>query len=247
MSFLLEKLFTAFISLWPIWAWFLSRSITGGLAQNTDYYGAALTAGPLCLMILARVSFSMHLIKHDGVYITATGSLISGVYGFYLEYGRWRPYLNMQGYDAPFILQHLDWPLIAVSCMSVLAPAATFMLASGHFWRWWSARKNKGVYGTADWMPLARAKHLFSRGSIVIGAGYLPMEKPHMGGDAPLLLFEPRGHLLTVAGSGGGKTVSVAVPNVLNWGGGLWSTTPRESLRKFAVKHVRRGGVVWRC
>ncbi|MBF0562182.1 MAG: type IV secretory system conjugative DNA transfer family protein [Alphaproteobacteria bacterium] len=74
----------------------------------------------------------------------------------------------------------------------------------------------------AHWWPMADARqYLSDPNGLVLGEACLPAIEPEMSGIAPLLKWRPDGHVLTAAGSGAGKGVSVVVPNCLGWSGPL--------------------------
>ena len=84
-----------------------------------------------------------------------------------------------------------------------------------------SVRRDKNGRWQANFMKLAEAKRLLSDSAgLVLGEAYLP-ETEQEAGKAVLLRRRPKGHLLTVAGSGAGKGLSTIVPNALAWNGPL--------------------------
>lgn len=74
----------------------------------------------------------------------------------------------------------------------------------------------------ANWWAMDEARRLLNDPSgLILGEACVPADQPDMIGRAPLLRWRPNGHLLTAAGSGAGKGISVVVPNCLGWAGPL--------------------------
>lgn len=91
------------------------------------------------------------------------------------------------------------------------------------------------LQGSADLMPTSRVRSLFgsrqTEGAprraatwdttngdrVILGAA---TREPRSRHKVPLIYYRPAAHLITVSGSGGGKTASVVVPNLLHWTGG---------------------------
>jgi type IV secretion system protein VirD4 len=119
-------------------------------------------------------------------------------------------------------------------------------------------RGRRAIHGTAEWMAMPRAAKLFpARGGIPVGEAYrvdrdTVAEVPFnpsvrdtwgAGGKAPLLCFDcdfGSTHGLVFAGSGGFKTVSVAVPAALKWGGALVVLDPSNEIAPMVMEHRRR-------
>lgn len=210
--------------LWPFWAWFLIRGLLGSLTLGGEYYSTALALGPFLLYCLGLILLGRNPgHRPSALPLLAVGSIVAGVLGFVAEYERWHLYLGLPGYTWNFILQHLDYPLSLVSLLAILVPLITMVgrnLSPHH----------GTAYGSARWLSMAEARKKFDAGGLVVGEAYVPSENPILGGRAPLLFFDGRGHLLTVSGSGGGKTTSVAVPNCLTWPGPLVAHDPKGEL-----------------
>lgn len=241
---MLSSLVKAVIGLWPLWLWVLSRQIAGNLAQGGPYYRTALAAAPLLLYGLGH----MALARNNGqrpslVLLLALGSVVAGILGFAAEYERWQPYLGQAGYTWGFILRHLDYPLSLVSLTAILAPVLACLSLE---WKNILVKRPKNfrisqetTHGSARWLPMPEAQKKLSEGGLVVGEAHIPSERPGFGGRAPLLCFDGRGHLLTISGSGGGKTISVAVPNCLTWQGPLVAHDPKGELARMCARTRR--------
>lgn len=119
-------------------------------------------------------------------------------------------------------------------------------------------RGHRAIHGNADWMSMQRAAKLFpAAGGIPVGEAYRvdrdsvaavpfsPSDKETWGkgGKSPLLCFDASfgsSHGLVFAGSGGFKTVSVAVPAALKWGGALVVLDPSNEIAPMVMEHRRR-------
>lgn len=119
-------------------------------------------------------------------------------------------------------------------------------------------RGRRAIHGTAEWMAMPRAAKLFPmRGGIPVGEAYrvdrdtvaevqfnpAVRDTWGAGGKAPLLCFDcdfGSTHGLVFAGSGGFKTVSVAVPAALKWGGALVVLDPSNEIAPMVMEHRRR-------
>lgn len=119
-------------------------------------------------------------------------------------------------------------------------------------------RGKRAVHGNADWMTMQQAGNLFpATGGIPVGERYrvdrdtvaeVPFSPSNRetwgaGGKAPLLCFDcdfGSTHGLVFAGSGGFKTVGVAVPAALRWGGALVVLDPSNEIAPMVMEHRRR-------
>lgn len=232
MSFLIRLL----VWLWPLWLWFGVRHLAALQFVGTVYWGAAQTAAPLALLVVAAMLHRMGLAAQVMLWGACFGSLASGLIGLYWEYLRWEPVLWST--SAATIAAHLDWPLALASLACLMAP--------------WFVRRDllvrvrnsapAGLHGSAEWLPMVQARERLGEGSLVLGEAYSPSETPLLAGKALLLRFDGRGHLLTIAGSGSGKTVSVAIPNALTWRGGLVVHDPKGEIYRDTAAHRRALG-----
>lgn len=119
-------------------------------------------------------------------------------------------------------------------------------------------RGRRAIHGDAGWMTMTQAGKMFpAAGPIPVGERYRvdrdtvaevffdPDDKDTWGtgGKAPLLCFDCRfgsTHGLVFVGSGGFKTVSVAVPAALKWGGALVVLDPSREIAPMVVAHRKR-------
>jgi type IV secretion system protein VirD4 len=242
-----KLLFRLIIALWPLWAWIGVRSLIGGLMEGTSFYGAALTVAPLILYVvvvwLGRRSPNFQRLTG----LAAIGALVSGVYGLYSEYGRWEAYLNYYpNITTWYILRYLDWPLVLVSLVCIAIPAALMFgqkMSLKGILGWGDGLKRSTIaHGSAVWLTPQAALQVLNQGTMVVGEAYNPKDHPELGGSAPLLRFDGRGHLLTVAGSGGGKTTSVAIPNCLTWDGNMVVHDPKGELARMCRRARQKRG-----
>ena len=93
----------------------------------------------------------------------------------------------------------------------------------------------------ADFMPIDEAVASFSsKDGVVLGEAYRHDRDPAGAGTSPLLRWGPKAHLLTIAGSGAGKGISVVIPNALLWNKALVINDPAgETLA--VVRKAREG------
>ncbi|GHU29579.1 hypothetical protein AGMMS50256_14780 [Betaproteobacteria bacterium] len=238
--------------LWPLWVWLGSRWLLGAVATGTEYYRAAQAFAPLLLFLAVHYGAGQED-ANSNTQLAAIGSVVSGILGGIDEYGRWSPYLGAPGYGFMTVLHYLDYPLVLISAAALVLPFA--LLPQGPV-EWFKGlgrlfKPGSGAgegydisddisMGSARWMSMKEARKEFAQGNLIIGEAYNPSRDPDMGGRAPLLFFDGSGHLLTVSGSGGGKSVSVAMPNCINWQGSLVVHDPKGELARKCAAH-RRG------
>ncbi|OEU71020.1 MAG: hypothetical protein BA863_07690 [Desulfovibrio sp. S3730MH75] len=214
----------------PIGCWWFVRDYAAKLVTDEYYIGAAITLAPVFLFAFFGAAAKLSIRSLEKYYFwSVLGVFASGGMGLYREWQRWEPFIGQQGYTNQFIAKNLNWPLVGSSTLCLAIVAFIFIYRSDSFRLWSAQKRDKGVYGSAAWMSMNEAKKLFSKGSLVIGEAYDP-SRNNKAGTAPLLTFDGMGHLLTVAGSGAGKSVSIAIPNVLNWKGNLVVHDPKGEL-----------------
>ncbi|MEK9986132.1 MAG: type IV secretory system conjugative DNA transfer family protein, partial [Opitutae bacterium] len=159
----------------------------------------------------------------------------------YLELLRLKPFLNDPAYTTSYILQHLDWLLLISSFLAILVGLAGIFLLSPIYARLRSKRQNRHLHGSARWMKISEARKYLSNGSLIVGE--CPRSVLQLGAKDPdLLRFDGSGHLLTVAGSGSGKSISVAIPNALSWTGSLVAHDPKGELARLCSRQRRNMG-----
>lgn len=240
---LLRFIFAFLPYLLPIILWIGVRQLAGSLVGNSYFYGAAVTVAPLLVFLVVVIGVFASVVPIGGYYyLSSAGTLVSGILGFYYEYQRWEPFFGSPGYTTGFILSNLNWPLVGAAFICVLSFIASIVAVTPKFQKWRMQKENKDAHGSASWMPLKKAREKLSEGSLVLGEAYDPRKNPKKGGSAPLLKFDGRGHLLTIAGSGSGKTVSVAIPNVLSWEHNLVVNDPKGELAEKCASARRARG-----
>ncbi len=218
--------------LWPLLLWLAARHIGASLADQTPYWRTAQAAGPLLLALAAAGLWKSGVWSKRAAALFSAGAVLSGILGLMAERARWLPWLATPGTSLGTMIPHLDWPLLLVSAACLASP---LLLVTGLM-----GRATRTPFGQARWMRMREALKRFSSGSLVIGEAYEPARNPRLGGRAPLLRFDGSGHLLTVAGSGSGKTVSVAIPNALTWEHNLVVHDPKGEIHR-ATAQARRG------
>lgn len=245
---LVQLLVRVTILLWPLAAWWYLREHVERWTAGSDFQFAALTAAPLALLALVLVLRLYDIGSPLTLVLAALGTLLAGGYAIWLEYLRWQPFIGQPGYSFGFIIQYLDYPLVAVAVLCAAgAVAALVMERTGDFGLFGESirRRSRTAHGSARWLSIRDALGILGEGSLVIGEACDPRLEPHKAGSAPLLRFDGRGHLLTVAGSGSGKTVSVAVPNCLEWAHNLVVHDPKGELAQLCrAARERRGQAV---
>ncbi|EGQ7948230.1 type IV secretory system conjugative DNA transfer family protein [Vibrio parahaemolyticus] len=214
----------------PIIIWFVTRAIAGSIAEGTTFYGAAITSGPLFLFLAVFFLYRGRVLPMGVYYASIVGCIISGLYGFWKEYLRWQPTPGQYPYDLQIIISNLDYPLILVSFICIATSIFALFSSSETYQKLRLKAKNKNLQGSAKWMSISDAKTHLSTGSLVIGEAYEPAKNVSAAGSSTLLNFDGSGHLITVAGSGSGKTISVAIPNTLNWKENLVVHDPKGEL-----------------
>ena len=220
--------------LWPLLLWLAARHIGASLADQTPYWRTAQAAGPLLLALAAAGLWKSGVWSKRAAALFSAGAVLSGILGLMAERARWLPWLATPGTSLGTMIPHLDWPLLLVSAACLPSP---LLLVTGSM-----GRATRTPFGQARWMRMREALKRFSSGSLVIGEACEPARNPHLSGRAPLLRFDGSGHLLTVAGSGSGKTVSVAIPNALTWEHNLVVHDPKGEIHRATAETRRRRG-----
>lgn len=156
---------------------------------------------------------------------TAAACGIAGVLGLVVEYRRLtanltEPVLAVLRSDPGYFLDYVDKALV-MACVVCIA-VAIFHNAQhlDRFRHKRKARVNKTAHGSASWLSAQEAlKEAFGFGELVVGR--------HR---TDLLRVDGSGHLLTIAGSGSGKTTAVSIPNGFTWCGNLVATDPKGEI-----------------
>lgn len=223
--------------LWPFVAWLVLRGAASQAFTGTEWYRAGVTGSALVLWLAVVGLRKGQLVGPATMGFAVLLTVASGAWGLWWEWLRWQPSLAL-GTGTGTVLVHADWALVLVSLSCFAAPVFGWRLGSHAF----GAADGAGTFGTARWLSIAQALRLFSRGSLVIGEAYEPQRRPGDAGRATLLRFDGAGHLLTVAGSGSGKTVSVVVPNALTWAHNLVVHDPKGEVVRLVRDARQRDG-----
>ncbi|MBO0906281.1 type IV secretory system conjugative DNA transfer family protein [Jiella sonneratiae] len=216
--------------LWPLWLWLLAWNWGGELVLGTVFYRTGQVAASAALLVPATLLAARGIGPPWIALLAAIGAIAAGYSGLASEWQRVGPFAMAPGQNIAAVLPYLDYPLLAVSVAAILGPSLVPAL------RWLAYRRSataKGtLLGSARWMSLREARQVFQNGDLVIGEAYDAVRDPRAGGSAPLLRHRPNGHLLTVAGSGSGKTTSIAIPNCLSWPETLVAHDPKGELAR---------------
>jgi len=148
----------------------------------------------------------------------------------------------LAGTALPVAIDHLGFGAVA----GVMAAAATGALASIPYRRKGRGKKIRrdpnGPF-RAHWWPMKEARKAMSdKSGLILGVACVPSDETDEVERAPLLRWSPDGHLLTVAGSGAGKGVSVVVPNCLGWAGPVVVHDPAGETLAIVRAHRQRMG-----
>lgn len=197
------------------------------------------TLGPALIVVGAGVLFRAGVGPIFSVNLAAFGLVASGVFTLGQEVVRLWPYMQggyIHGSYSGLGLLVSDaarpgvWVSLLLSVLVSLALLVAFTRAPRKFRL---SNKNEPVKRLesgpwkADWMPIKEAWEKFSADNgLILGEAYRPDETPKLAGKADLLRWAPKGHLLTCSGSGGGKGISIVVPNALTWAGPLVINDP---------------------
>ena len=128
----------------------------------------------------------------------------------------------------------MDWQLLSASLACILS---AIYYVTNSFDRMPGRREaTRRVYGTAEWMSQGRAREAFGRGDLIVGQAATDDEA------SELYRFDGSGHLITIAGSGAGKTTSVAIPNALRWPGNLVVIDPKGEVASLCAEERARAG-----
>lgn len=144
----------------------------------------------------------------------------------------------LSGTAIPDVFQHSNAGVGIVAVASLVIGAMVATPPRGKAGKRGIRRDLDGPW-RADWWSMKEARRILSDPTgLVLGEACVPKDEPDQIGIAPLLRWRPSGHLLTVAGSGAGKGVSVVVPNCLAWGGPLVVHDP--SAETLAIVRLHR-------
>jgi len=219
---------------WPLILWGILRFWADAAFQGATNYGAIVTLAAMPLWLPAIILFASRRSSPIIPVLCATAPILSGIIGLWWEWQRWQPFVQQHGFDIGLIASNLDYALVAASVACFL-PLALFFLAN-----LMPRRKPPPIHGSAQWMRMSEARSLLSDGDLVIGEANEPAKTPLNSGRAPLLKAKAEGHLLSVAGSRSGKTVSVVIPNCLTWPGSIVVHDPKNELAPLTAEARRK-------
>lgn len=236
-------------SKWQVWA--------GGMPVKVAYW--FLRAAPMPVFLLgpaAGLLTVMVLPQHRRKPIAIAGLgcflTVAGYYGA-REYSRLVPLVGRQIITWDGALSYLDAFAVAGAIVGfglVATSARLSVVVSDPI-----KRIRRGVFGDADWLPMAAAAKLFpADGEIVVGERYrVDRELVHdlsfdpnnlptwgQGGKAPLLTYRQdfdSTHMLFFAGSGGFKTTSNVIPTALRYRGPLICLDPSTEVAPMVLEH----------
>ncbi|APO77490.1 MULTISPECIES: Ti-type conjugative transfer system protein TraG [Rhizobium] len=169
------------------------------------------------------------------------------------EFGRLAPTVQARVVPWDRALSYLDMAAVIAAVagfMAVAVSARISVVVPDEI-----KRARRGIFGDADWLPMAAAGKLFPPdGEIVVGERYrvdkeiihaLPFDVNDrstwgQGGKAPLLTYRQdfdSTHMLFFAGSGGYKTTSNVVPTALRYTGPMICLDPSTEVAPMVVEH----------
>ena len=161
--------------------------------------------------------------------------LLSGVYTLYEEYQRLEPYLAF--YTFTDLLPYIDKYASASGLLIIAIPLYILFRMSGYISP--SDDDNKETssltHGSAEWFNLNKVKAQYNIGELVIGEGYSRSPEIGIPGKEQKLRVKAIGHLITVSGSGGGKTINVVVPNMLEWNHSAICIDPKTEIEELTA------------
>lgn len=150
--------------------------------------------------------------------------------------------LLLSGTALPVAIEHVGFGGIA-GVMAAMAAGAMASIPVRRRGRGAKVRRDPNGAWRADWWPMREARKAMSdKSGLILGEACVPADEPDQVGRASLLRWTPDGHLLTVAGSGAGKGVSVVVPNCLGWAGPVVVHDPAGETLAVVRAHRQRMG-----
>ncbi|UVD59991.1 Ti-type conjugative transfer system protein TraG (plasmid) [Rhizobium sp. Pop5] len=236
------------------WRW---SELAAGMSGKMEYWFLrAAPVPPLLFGPLAGLLTVWALPLHRRRPV-AMASLLCflGVAAFYAlrEFSRLAPTVQARVVPWDRALSYLDMVAIAATIAGFLAVAVSARISivvPDEI-----KRARRGIFGDADWLPMAAAGKLFPPdGEIVVGERYrvdkeivheLPFDANDrstwgQGGKAPLLTYKQdfdSTHMLFFAGSGGYKTTSNVVPTALRYTGPMICLDPSIEVAPMVVEH----------
>ena len=223
---------------------------TGALLGPVALLGAAVA--------LHRNQLVARIVPFAAAGAVATATLMTA----WPEWQRLSPFLKF--YPVPVVLGGVNYDIRLALALGLAAALAGAILATaraplGTEQSPGRVRAPSDNHGHADWLGMKEARALFPGpdpmfGGIVVGEAYrvdqdrvarLAFDPANprtwgKGGTAPLLVDPCRTgptHALVVAGSGGYKTTSVAVPTLLTWRGSAVVLDPSREAAPMVTRH----------
>lgn len=224
---------------WPLWLWLIAWHLGGAVMEGSVLYRAGQVGAAAAIFLPALLLASRGIGPRWMLLLAGAGAMIAGALGLAAEWQRIGPSL-LAGYPLAALLPALDYPLLGISLLALAAPLGLPL------WRWafyrQSEHRTSGLLGSARFMTPSEARRLLGSGDLILGEAYDARQEKGRGGKAPLLRLNPEGHLLTVAGSGSGKSTAVAIPNALCWPDTLIAHDPKGELARLCGPARRARG-----
>ena len=222
--------------------------------------------GPIALLGLAVTLHRGMLVSRAVPFAGAAAVAIATVLTAWPEWQRLSPYLAT--HSPLTVLGALNYDIRVALAVGFGATLVGVVLATsrqplGAQEKTGRTRATSDNHGHADWLGMREARALFPGpdpqfGGIVVGEAYRvdqdrvaktafdPADRRSWGkgGTTPLLVDPCRTgptHALVVAGSGGYKTTSVAVPTLLTWTGAAVVLDPSREVAPMVTRHREQG------
>lgn len=223
---------------------------------------AASLLGPVALLGVAVILHRRQLAARTVPFAAAGAVILATVATAWPEWQRLSPYLPF--HPVPTVLGAVNYDIRVAVAFGLVAAMIGAILATarpplGTEQSPGQVRAPSDNHGHADWLGMKEARALFpgpdpAFGGIVVGEAYrvdqdrvaksaFDPANPRTwgkGGTAPLLVDPCRTgptHALVVAGSGGYKTTSVAVPTLLTWRGSAVVLDPSREVAPMVARH----------
>jgi len=218
--------------------------------------------GPVALLGAAVILHRNQFVARTVPFAAASAVAIATLMTAWPEWQRLSPYLKF--YPVSVVLGGVSYDIRLALALGLAAALAGAILATarpplGTEQSPGRVRAPSDNHGHADWLGMKEARALFPGpdpvfGGIVVGEAYrvdqdrvarLAFDPANprtwgKGGTAPLLVDPCRTgptHALVVAGSGGYKTTSVAVPTLLTWRGSTVVLDPSREAAPMVTRH----------
>ncbi len=228
MVILFITLVTLIVSLWPLWLWYFARRYAASLASGTPFVSEAEAAVSLVILGVAMLLAGLNAMPRQVRWWAVLGAMVSGYMGIRDQWTIWAA----NGFS--LFANGMDSFLIFVCLLCFASPVLVILQDRGKL-NFFGGKKSH--FGSAQWMSILNAWKLYGKGALIFGEAYSPRRFPRLGGLMPLLRCPAdKGHLLTVSGTRGGKTSSIAVPNCLSWDGPMVVHDPKGELAALCRK-----------